>query len=104
VGLGEVVAVALGGVDQVDAKSPSLSQQLVDLVLGEALAPLAAKLPDPNPDDRHRQSRLAQPAVPHARPFDQRLLHCEAWHKSRAASSAVVSHHPPVVQATNPGI
>jgi hypothetical protein len=38
-GLGEVVAVALGTVDQVHAKSPSPSQQLIDLVLGEALAP-----------------------------------------------------------------
>ena len=33
VGLGEVVAVALGGVDQVHAKLPSPSQELVDLML-----------------------------------------------------------------------
>jgi len=57
VGLGEVVAVALVGVDQVDIKLPSPSQQLVDIVLSEA------------PPSR-RYFMLG--------PFNQPVLHCEA--------------------------
>jgi hypothetical protein len=57
--LGQVVAVAFGGVEQVGAKLPSPPQQLVDLLLGEAPPPLAAKLPGANADDRDPQSRPA---------------------------------------------
>ena len=57
--LGQVVAIALGGVHQVDPKLATPPEQLVDFLLGEAPAPLAAELPGANTDDRDPQSRLA---------------------------------------------
>jgi len=44
-GLGQMIAVAFAGVDQVHAKLPGPPEQRVDLLLDEASPPLAAKLP-----------------------------------------------------------
>jgi hypothetical protein len=66
-GLGQVVAVALGGVHQVHAEFSSPSYQPVHLVLGEPPSPLAAELPGSDTDHRDPQPRLAQPAVLHGR-------------------------------------
>ena len=51
-GLGEAVAVALGGVDQVHAELPRASEQPVHLRWGEAPPPLTTQLPGPHPDHR----------------------------------------------------
>ena len=48
--LGQVIAVALSGVDQVHPQLVGAAQELVHLRLGEASSPFAAPLPGPNPD------------------------------------------------------
>ena len=78
--LGEVVAVALGSVDKVDTQGPGSGQQVVDLVGGEALAPLTAELPSPHADDRDPQSRGPEPAILRYLPFDRPRVLCEASH------------------------
>jgi hypothetical protein len=66
---GQMVAVALGGVHQVDTQLSGSPQQSVDLLVGEVLSPLAAELPGPDPDNRHREAGAAEPAVLHRRPL-----------------------------------
>lgn len=47
--LGEVVAVALGGIDEVDAQLAGPPHDPVDLDLRELLAPLPTELPSAQP-------------------------------------------------------
>ena len=63
--LGEVIAVALRCVDQIDAKIRGAAKQPVNLGLGEGLAPLAAELPGAQADHRHFQPRASQPPILH---------------------------------------
>jgi hypothetical protein len=64
-GLGGVVAVTLGGVDEVDAEVGGAVDDPVRLALREVLRPLPAELPRPQPDDRDAQVGAAEPAVFH---------------------------------------
>jgi hypothetical protein len=63
--LGQVVAVALGRVDEVDPEVGRPGEHGGDLVLGEVLAPLAAELPGADADDRHAEVGRSEPAVFH---------------------------------------
>jgi hypothetical protein len=56
-----VVAVALGGVDQVHAELARASEQPVHLRLGEAPPPLTTQLPGPHPD--HRDLKPVPPSL-----------------------------------------
>ena len=58
-----MIAVALGGIDQVHAQLTRPAHQPVDLVLREVLSPLAAELPSAQPD--HRQT--GSPVLPNRR-------------------------------------
>ena len=63
--LGEVVAVAFGGVDEVDAQFGGLVEDGVHLGLGEVAAPFAAELPGADADDGHSQARAAKKSIAH---------------------------------------
>jgi len=56
---GEVIPVTLGGVEEVDAERARLIEDGVRVGLGESAAPLAAKLPGAQANDRHPQPRAA---------------------------------------------
>ncbi len=62
---GEMVAVAFGSVDQVEPQLAAPSEHAIDLVLGEVLAPFAAKLPGADADDGDFEVGFAEPAVFH---------------------------------------
>src|ERR1039458_1073191 len=61
--LGKVVAVALGGVDQVDAEIARLIENGVRLGLGKGAAPLSAILPGAEADDRDPQAGAAEISI-----------------------------------------
>src|ERR1022692_3226096 len=63
---GEVIAVAFGGVDQIDPKLARFVEDGVRLGLGEGAAPLSAILPGAKTDDRHPQARAAEISITHA--------------------------------------
>src|ERR1035437_1507513 len=64
--LGKVVPVALSGVDEVDAELRGLIENGVRVGLGKRAAPLAAKLPGTDADDRYPQPCAAENSVTHA--------------------------------------
>ena len=66
--LGQVIAVALGSIDEVDAGLGRLVEDGVDLGLPESLAPLPAQLPGADPDHGNFEARPAQGAVFHGIP------------------------------------
>src|ERR1035437_2241279 len=63
---GKVVAIALSGIDEVDAEFGRLIEDGVRFSLGEGAAPLAAKLPGAHADDRYPQTRAAENSIAHA--------------------------------------
>jgi hypothetical protein len=63
--LGEVVAVTFGGVNEVDAAFRGRVEDGVGLGLREIPAPLAAKLPGADADDRRPQTCSSQNPVTH---------------------------------------
>jgi len=94
---GQVVAVALGGVHQVDTQVSCPPQQPVELLLGEALSPFAAELPGPDPDDRD-----LRPVLPSLRyfivvPSDPRFGHRGAWHRPSARGTHCTQRHHELV-------
>src|SRR5215208_985148 len=64
--LRRVVAVALGRVDQVDAKLAGAVEHGVGLGLAKVLAPLPAELPRAQANDGNAEAGRAEPAVFHA--------------------------------------
>jgi hypothetical protein len=67
--LGQMVrAVALGRVDEVDARFGGPVEDGVDLGLGEGLSPLPAELPAAEADDRNLESGAAQYPIFHRGP------------------------------------
>ena len=63
--LGEVISVAFGGINEIDAKRSAAVKQPIHVILGELLSPLAPKLPCANAYHGNRESRLAQSAIFH---------------------------------------
>src|ERR1035441_7217758 len=62
---GKVVAVAFGGVDQVNAEFARLIENGIRLDLGKGAAPLAAILPGAEADDRYLRARAAKISIAH---------------------------------------
>ena len=69
--LGEVIAVAFGGVDEVDADFGRLVEDGVRLGLGKGAAPLTTILPGAKADDRHPQARAAKNSITHRETLPQ---------------------------------
>jgi hypothetical protein len=65
--LGEVVAITLGGVNEVDATVRRSVEDGVGLGLREIAAPLAAELPRAQSDDGHAKAGLAESSITHGR-------------------------------------
>src|SRR2546423_1067458 len=63
--LGGVIAIAFGGVDEIDAEVAGAREDLIRLVLRELFPPLAAELPRADADDRHIQICVPKPAILH---------------------------------------
>src|ERR1035441_1592114 len=68
---GKVVAVAFGGVDQVNAEFTRLVQDGIRLHLRKGAAPLAAILPGAEADDRYPQSSAAEISIAHGNTLPQ---------------------------------
>lgn len=62
-----MVAVALGGIDQIDTQLSTLGKNIVDLRLAETFAPVIAELPGTDADSGYLQVGFAESAVFHAR-------------------------------------
>src|SRR5258708_2887167 len=56
--LGKVIAITLGGVDQIDARLAATVEQRIHLGLREVFSPFATELPGADPDDRYFQPGL----------------------------------------------
>src|SRR5208283_3459150 len=69
---GGVIAVAFGGVDEVDAGVGGGVEDGVGLILGKDAAPFTAQLPGAHPDDGQTQSSFAKNAVAHNNGGDDR--------------------------------
>ena len=63
--LGSVVAVTLGGVDQIDAELAGAIEHRIDVGLGEVFSPFAAELPGANSDDGDDEVGFSESAVLH---------------------------------------
>src|ERR1035437_3203543 len=63
--LGKVVAVALCGVNKVDAEFSRLIEDSVRVGLGKGAAPFAAQLPRAQANNRHPQTRAAENSIAH---------------------------------------
>ena len=61
----EMVSVALGSINQIDAEIRGLSKHGVNLGLLECLAPFSAELPRADADDGDLHCRLSQLAIFH---------------------------------------
>src|SRR5438874_522690 len=70
---GRVIAVALGGGDEVDANLARSVEDGVDFGLGEILPPLPPELPGADPDDGKVEVGLAEATVSHRRSLPMRL-------------------------------
>ena len=68
---GKVVAIAFGGVNEVDAELRRLVEDGVRLGLGKGAAPFAAKLPGAEADDRNPQAGAAENSIAHGQSLPQ---------------------------------
>src|ERR1019366_8976622 len=72
--LGKVVPIAFGRVDEVESEFGRPIKDCVRLGLGKVAAPLAAKLPGAQADDRHPQTRAAENFIVHGENLPQNPL------------------------------